>query len=175
MDEEACYDVCDTCGMRIARRYKDRLVHEVHREEQAQRERKLAAAADKARREAASRPPLAEAHRQLESVVYYVRLGTHVKIGYSANLVGRLHALRAEPSDVLAIEPGGRTVEDARHQQFNHLRIRAKWENFTEAPDLVRHMDALREEHGIPDWLTPPRRHRRSRATPVVIRHVGDA
>lgn len=172
---EDSYDICDTCGMKIARRYKERLLWEERDAEDRARRKRHAAELERREREAASRPPLVAQPAQLESVVYYVQLGEWIKIGYSKNLRARLHQLRAEPGHVLAVEPGGRSIEEQRHQQFAHLRPRAKWENFAPAEDLAEHIAALREQHGIPDWLNPPRVNRRSRNTPVVVRRANSA
>lgn len=168
-------DVCDSCGLKIARRFRERMIWEDRQVQDAKRQKEREAKAERARREAAARPALAESLTQRESVVYYVRIADHVKIGYSKNLINRLHALRVEVSDVLAIEPGGRSIEQQRHEQFGHLRIKAKWENFTPGDDLDTHIKALRDEFGIPVWLTPPRTNRRALATPVVVRVLGDA
>lgn len=92
-------------------------------------------------------------------VVYYVvvRPGV-VKIGTTSSLTGRLQGLRLRPEDVLAAEPGDRRVEKQRHEQFDHLRIQKRWEDFTLTDDLQAHIDAVAAEHGDPfaleGWLT---------------------
>lgn len=90
-------------------------------------------------------------------VVYYLRLGNgDIKIGYTSNLPERMRALRARPGDLLAVEPGAREKEKERHQQFASLRRESWWEDFEPAPELLRHIEAVRAEHGDPaDW--PPR------------------
>jgi hypothetical protein len=172
LTDEDSYEFCDTCGIKIARRYKERLDWEDRQVQLAHDEKRRATEAERARREAASRPPLAESARQEEPVVYYVRLGNHIKIGYSTNLVGRLNALRAEASDVLAIEPGARRLEAQRHEQFKHLRIKTRWENFYPGADLEAHIVEIKATHGIPAWLTPIKTYRRRRNSPVTIRKI---
>jgi hypothetical protein len=156
--------------MKIARRYRDRILAEDSRERQERNQRARENWLDQKRREAASAPKV-EHPTQTESVVYYVQLGDHIKIGYSARLRERLHALRAEPDALLAVEPGGRRLEDKRHQQFAHLRIKSRWENFEPGDELLAHIADLKAEHGLPDYIGPrPRRDRR--ATPVVVRRI---
>lgn len=79
-------------------------------------------------------------------VVYYIRFADRIKIGTTVNLGTRLSALPYD--DVLATEPGGRHVEQQRHKEFADLRINGEW--FTPGTKLIRHIEALREMHGIP-------------------------
>ena len=73
-------------------------------------------------------------------VVYYMRFGDRVKIGYSSNLARRLTAI---PNDeLLATEPGTRAVEAARHRQFRELRLTGEW--FDHVEPLVGHIEGLR-------------------------------
>lgn len=68
-------------------------------------------------------------------VVYYLRFAERVKIGTSAQPRQRLAALWHD--ELLAFEPGDRTVERARHAQFAHLREGGEW--FLAAPELLAH------------------------------------
>lgn len=175
-DLDATYfDVCDDCGIKIARRYADRLHYEENLRNSAARTKQWEAHLEQQRREKAARPPSAPVGPwQKESVVYYVRLGEHVKIGYSTQLIKRLDSLRATPSQVLAVEPGGRQVESQRHEQFGHLRVRPRWEEFRDGDDLLVHIQHVLAEHGRPDWLDYKRPRPLKNATPVVIRRVGE-
>jgi hypothetical protein len=92
---------------------------------------------------------LQAAERRTRSVVYYVRIGPVVKIGYTSNLIARMAALRVSRSDVLATEPGGRELEARRHGQFGRLR-KGKREDFEPTFELIQHIDAVRERHGDP-------------------------
>lgn len=88
--------------------------------------------------------------RDAHSVVYYVlEPDGMVKIGYTNNMKDRLIALRIGFDAVLAMEPGGRTLERERHLQFKHLR-RGRWEKFRPATDLQDHIAAVVEQHGPP-------------------------
>jgi hypothetical protein len=81
-----------------------------------------------------SRTPLPQ-----PNVVYYIQFGDRIKIGTSQNLRARL---RGVPHDkVLGVERGNRSVEQARHNQFKHLRLTGEW--FTSAPDLLEHIKNL--------------------------------
>lgn len=79
-----------------------------------------------------------------KSVVYYVRTGRYIKIGYTANLRDRLHTLRLHPTAVLATEPGGRRLEAQRHAQFAADRIGRK-EDFAPSLALMEHIRELQE------------------------------
>lgn len=74
-------------------------------------------------------------------LVYYIRFGDRVKIGYSSNLAGRLRALPHD--EVLATEPGTYALEAARHRQFRELRLTGEW--FDHAEPLTSHIETLRK------------------------------
>jgi hypothetical protein len=76
---------------------------------------------------------------QPESVVYYMRVGNRVKIGYSTNLASRIAAVM--PEEVLATEPGGRLLEEVRHRQFSDLRVGREW--FRHEGRLADHIENL--------------------------------
>jgi hypothetical protein len=64
------------------------------------------------------------------SVVYFVRIGKHIKIGTTISLKGRLQSFRtssAEEITVLLIIPGGREVERRLHDLFREERIRLEF------------------------------------------------
>jgi hypothetical protein len=58
-----------------------------------------------------------------DPVVYFVRVGRHVKIGTSTNLRGRMQSLYLGLDDVLAVVPGGKDLEGAYHRHFAASRI----------------------------------------------------
>ena len=83
-------------------------------------------------------------------VVYYARLaGDRVKIGRTKKLRDRMAALRVRAEDVLAVEPGGVGVESDRHRQFKDLR-HGRLEDFDATPELMAHIEQVREEWGDP-------------------------
>lgn len=90
-----------------------------------------------------------------QSQVYYVRIGDHIKIGYSINLVQRLSSLRVDRDCVLATEPGGRQREAERHKQFAPERVGRK-ENFNPSRRLLDHIESIRQQHGDPKFTTYP-------------------
>jgi hypothetical protein len=91
------------------------------------------------------------------SVVYYVAIGDHIKIGYSSNVKRRLSQLRVEADALLAIEPGGHDVEAKRHRQFRADRIHARREDFRLSDALRQHIAEMVAEHGAPKLVMPPR------------------
>lgn len=74
-----------------------------------------------------SRPParITQADVARESVVYFVRIGRHVKIGMSRNIAGRLKAFQTSAADVelLLTVPGGRELEQKFHELLSDVRI----------------------------------------------------
>lgn len=87
-----------------------------------------------------------------ECFVYYVRIGDHIKIGYTKNVPARMSQLRTDVRNVLATEPGGPELERLRHKEFAGLRI-GRREDFWPHDRLLRHIELIRETYG------PPRVH----------------
>lgn len=83
----------------------------------------------------------ASAERAALGVVYYVRMGDHIKIGTTRDLPGRLHGLYLTEADLLATEPGGRDQELARHHEFADERVRR--ELFEPSDRLLAHIASL--------------------------------
>ena len=90
------------------------------------------------------------------SVVYYVRLGDQLKIGYTIHLSARVSQLRVGPDALLAVEPGWRDQEALRHRQFADER-QGRRENFNPSRRLLAHVDAVRSKYGDP-WDYTKRR-----------------
>ncbi len=78
--------------------------------------------------------------RPVVEVVYYLRYDRRVKIGTSRRPRQRLSNIRHD--ELLAFEPGGRAVEQARHRQFADIREGGEW--FTLTRQLDAHIAALR-------------------------------
>jgi hypothetical protein len=65
------------------------------------------------------------AREQPQSVVYFVEIGKHIKIGFTTNLKQRLKSFRTSSPDVdllLAI-PGNRDLERTLHEKLSDCRI----------------------------------------------------
>ena len=82
-------------------------------------------------------------------VVYYVRQGDYIKIGYASNLRQRIRGisesrntrpadLETGPVELLATHLGGVEAESAMHELFKHLRVSGEW--FQAAPELLDHI-----------------------------------
>lgn len=80
--------------------------------------------------------------RRHPPIVYYMRLGSLVKIGFTTNLTKRLEVIH--PEEVMVTVPGGRERENERHQQFATLHVHGEWFRL-EAP-LADHIEAVRRE-----------------------------
>lgn len=82
------------------------------------------------------------------TVVYYIRFGDRIKIGFTGYFRGRLSSLPCD--EVLAVEPGGRADEKRRHQMFAHLLVDGQREWFHMAPELMFHVATVRDREGEP-------------------------
>lgn len=89
-----------------------------------------------------------------QSVVYYIRRGSLIKIGLTRRLRQRMAALM--PDEILAVEPGDRETEYARHQQFDYLGVGR--EHFRDTPELRQHIGAILAKHGPPQVTYEPLR-----------------
>lgn len=69
-----------------------------------------------------------------------MKFGDRIKIGTTTNLLKRREAIPHD--EVLATEPGDRSVEGKRHTQFRHLRVKGEW--FRIAPELLAHIERIK-------------------------------
>lgn len=88
-----------------------------------------------------------------DSIVYYVRRGTLIKIGTTENPRDRFRDLM--PDAILAFEPGSYAEEKARHRQFAHLQVGPGWEHFRTDPVLLDHIAQMVSLYGPPDPAWP--------------------
>jgi hypothetical protein len=73
--------------------------------------------------------------------VYYIRIGSLIKIGTTKSLRARL-ANYPPGAELLAVERGGEDKESRRHRQFKHLLAERK-EWFHPGADLLEHIERL--------------------------------
>lgn len=78
-------------------------------------------------------------------VVYYILWSDRIKIGFTTQLAERLRALYHD--EVLAVEPGSRSLERRRHMQFADARVEGQREWFHDTPALRFHINTVRSEH----------------------------
>lgn len=78
-------------------------------------------------------------------VVYYIRWGDRIKIGFTKRLAERLKGLYHD--EVLAVEPGSRDLERQRHTQFASVRVEGQREWFTDSAALRFHINTIRDKH----------------------------
>lgn len=78
-------------------------------------------------------------------MIYYLRVGALIKIGFSSYLDERLRAYPPD-SKVLAVHPGTPEVERQVHNKFfNHLSHGREW--FTPSPEIEQHIKAIHEQY----------------------------
>lgn len=67
-------------------------------------------------------------------MIYFVREGNRVKIGYSSKPAGRLATLRTATANdhvVLGVMAGDKAQEAELHRRFRHLHVRREWFDLT--------------------------------------------
>ena len=89
------------------------------------------------------------------AIVYYIRRGDLIKIGTTTDPVDRFTSLL--PDEILAFEPGSYADETFRHHQFGHLRCQG--EHFAPEPELMAHIQHIRNLYGEPDPAWPTVAH----------------
>ena len=77
--------------------------------------------------------------RTVPGVVYFVELGSRIKIGFSTNLKSRLQTVPAER--VLATMPGTMDDEKAMHERFRDCRVHREW--FAKSPELLAFIETI--------------------------------
>lgn len=78
--------------------------------------------------------------------VYYVQVGEYIKIGYTSQLKTRMTSYPPNKK-LLATEPGDKTLERKRHEQFGHL-LEHGHEWFRVDAKLIAHINELRRMAG---------------------------
>lgn len=78
---------------------------------------------------------------ELPGHVYFVRIGDHIKIGWTSNLKHRFSSL--QPDQILATQEGTTADEKELHQRFDHLLAKGR-EYFHPGPQLLDHIALLR-------------------------------
>ncbi|MFD5675599.1 GIY-YIG nuclease family protein [Streptomyces sp. NPDC127040] len=89
-----------------------------------------------------------------DPVVYFLRNGERVKIGYTVNLYDRITSLSLRRTDILLLLDGGRALEADMHRRFHSYRIRTtEW--FELEGELRAFIESRprRPERGIPQKL----------------------
>lgn len=86
------------------------------------------------------------------ATIYYVRVGSYIKIGWTSNLDGRM---RQYPPgcELLAVHPGTRDEEKALHKRFAVWRSHGR-EWYPLAPVILEHVARVVSEYGKPDDAT---------------------
>lgn len=94
-------------------------------------------------------PAPAQRERSAEGVVYYLRVGAYIKIGWTSDLEKRMRAYSPD-SILLATEPGTRKDEAKRHRMFAVHRTHGR-EWYAMTPSVMHHVEQVASEHGTPD------------------------
>lgn len=131
--------VCGACGLRLARYYREVIIHE-------EDQRRAASSQEREQKKPA------EMRWEGRHVVYYVRIGDYIKIGTTKRLRQRISSLRAPLDDLLAIEDGDHLLEARRHREFAADRIDRRRENFRPSGALLAHIKELGGRDSLPSW-----------------------
>ena len=87
---------------------------------------------------------------QREEVIYYVRDGEHIKIGWTTDLRRRLKRGFKPGGKLLASHPGTRADEARLHRQFAAYRTHGN-EWYAPMPSLLHHIEMVKQKHGEPE------------------------
>lgn len=150
-------EICGECARDILTLMEPEVEHRVKKEAEArtaeisyqlrlkeQHIRYLKSMIDRAN--TTKRPPATE------GVVYYLRSGAYIKIGWTSDLDKRMRAY-APDSVLLAVEPGTRKDEQRRHKMFAAHRTHGR-EWYALVPSLTHHIEQTIAKHGQPDPVT---------------------
>lgn len=87
--------------------------------------------------------------RRLEpgSVVYFIRMGDMIKIGYTSDLIRRVQQLSLTMGHVLATVPGASFLEQQMHDKFAALREHGEW--FRAEPPLLDYIAQLKPNRRV--------------------------
>ena len=94
-------------------------------------------------------PRTTKPERPTEGVVYYLRSGGYIKIGWTSDLAKRMRAYSPD-SVLLAVHPGTRKDEHRLHKRFATDRTHGR-EWFAMTPSVMHHIEQMAAEHGTPD------------------------
>lgn len=92
------------------------------------------------------------AERQKTEVIYYAKIGGHLKIGYTSRLEQRMRSYPPN-TELLAVHPGTREDERQLHRQFAvHRSHGAEW--YPLVPVILEHIERVIAKHGKPPEVT---------------------
>ena len=119
-----------------------------------------------------------EVRAAIPGVIYYVEVGSHIKIGWTSDLTKRMRSYPPN-SRLLASHPGLRADETQVHRKFAAWRSHgAEW--YVLAPVLLDHIKRVVAEHGPPEVVdfgakpvAVPRPHQSHGATQLRARSKG--
>lgn len=136
----ACYPLCLPHAFELADRMGEMKLTKMA----VSTQRRLISADDRRKRQEQKERDL---RAEAPGLVYYLRVGEHVKIGFTA--VELRSRLRAYPpgSALLAAEPGSKALEKQRHAQFRAMKAAGR-EWFTPHAALDEHIAQVVAEHG---------------------------
>jgi len=92
--------------------------------------------------------PAPQAAPPIPGIIYYLRIGGFIKIGWTSDLGKRMKSYPPDTA-LLAAMPGLRTDEQRVHRKFAHLTTHGR-EWYPLAPQITEHIERVRLEHGEP-------------------------
>jgi hypothetical protein len=99
--------------------------------------------------ESHEQPPKPKKPVPQDGSIYYLRVGSYIKIGWASVLTKRM---RAYPPDsvLMATEPGTRKDENILHRRFAVHRTHGR-EWYALTPPIMEHIARVQAKHGEPD------------------------
>lgn len=105
-------------------------------------ERRVAAEREQWAKKGLSDPKTFERHLNPGSVVYFIRMGDLIKIGYTSNLIQRVQGLSLTMGHVLVAIPGASALESELHRRFAEYREHGEW--FRAVPEILDYVEAAK-------------------------------
>lgn len=96
-----------------------------------------------------TQPPATAPKKTTIGTVYYLEVGSHIKIGWASDLANRMRSYPPN-SRLLAAHPGTRSDESKMHRRFATARTHGR-EWYAPVPSLLHHIEQMKAAHGLPD------------------------
>lgn len=148
--------LCDTCAETIAERVDH--INQTQREPSGPQQEKIWHLEEQVRQltltiEALRRPlPAPAPEPPKQGTIYYLQVGPHIKLGWTANLHARMRKFPPN-SKLLATHPGTRKDELKLHKRFAVWRSHGR-EWYPLVPVLLDHINRVVRDHGEPQTVS---------------------
>lgn len=107
----------------------------------------------------------------VDGIVYFLRVGGYIKIGWTSNLEKRMRGYQPD-TILLAVKPGTRKDERALHRKFSYLKTHGR-EWFPLAPQIMEEVERTVADHGNPPVVDFSARKAKRIVGPRLTNYIG--